>query len=67
MPAHGSYDIVRKLPDGAQASLETAGDAGQLPLRSGRSRFNLQALPEADFPDLTAGECAHGFTIPAAS
>ena len=55
LPAHTLYDIVRKLPDGAQVSLETAGDAGQLLLRSGRSRFNLQSLPESDFPDLNAG------------
>ena len=28
--AHVIYDIVRKLPDGAQASLETAGDTGPI-------------------------------------
>ena len=66
VPAHVIYDIVRKLPEGAQASLETAGDAGQLVLRSGRSRFTLQALPASDFPDLTAGEFSHRFAIPAA-
>ena len=59
------YDIVRKLPDGAQASLETTGDAGQLVLRSGRSRFTLQALPASDFPDLTSGEFSHRFALPA--
>ena len=52
VPAHVLYDIVRKLPDGAQVSLEMTGDVGQILIRSGRSRFNLQALPEADFPDL---------------
>ena len=46
---------MRKLPEGAQASLEIAGDTGQLLLRSGRSRFYLQALPASDFPDLTSG------------
>ena len=56
LPAHTLYEIVRKLPDGAQVSLETGGDDGQLQLRSGRSRFNLQSLPESDFPDLAAGE-----------
>ena len=65
MPAHVIYDIVRKLPDGAQASLETTGDAGQLVLRSGRSRFTLQALPASDFPDLTSGEFCHRFSLPA--
>ncbi len=34
-------------------------------LRSGRSRFQLQTLPESDFPDITAGEMAHGFKLPA--
>ncbi len=65
VPAHVIYDIVRKLPDGAQASLETTGDAGQLVLRSGRSRFTLQALPASDFPDLTSGEFSHRFSLPA--
>jgi DNA polymerase-3 subunit beta len=65
VPAHTLYDIVRKLPDGAQVSLETTGDSGQMVLRSGRSRFTLQTLPESDFPDITAGEMAHRFVLPA--
>ena len=60
------YDIVRKLPDGAQVSLEMTGDMGQMLIRSGRSRFMLQALPESDFPDLAAGDLPHRFTLPAA-
>jgi DNA polymerase-3 subunit beta len=66
LPAHILYDIVRKFPDGAQVSLETSGETGQLVLRSGRSRFNLQSLPETDFPDLAAGELSHSFTVDAA-
>ncbi|QFU14721.1 DNA polymerase III subunit beta [Microvirga thermotolerans] len=66
VPAYVIYDIVRKLPEGAQVSLETPGDAGQMQIRSGRSRFMLQALPESDFPDLAAGELPHRFTLPAA-
>lgn len=65
VPAHVIYDIVRKLPEGAQVSLETAGDTGQMTLRSGRSRFNLQTLPETDFPDITAGEMPHQFRLAA--
>ena len=42
VPAYVIYDIVRKLSDGAQVSLEMAGDAGQVQIRSGRSRFMLQ-------------------------
>jgi DNA polymerase III subunit beta len=66
VPAHVIYDIVRKLPDGAQVSLETTGDTAQMLLRAGRSRFTLQALPESDFPDLAAGELPHRFSIAAA-
>ena len=54
-----------QTPGRRPASLETAGDAGQLLLRSGRSRFYLQALPAADFPDLTSGEFSHRFMLPA--
>ncbi len=63
VPAHVLYDIVRKLPDGAQVSLETGGEGGQMTIRSGRSRFALGALPEGDFPDLATGEMPHGFEI----
>jgi DNA polymerase III subunit beta len=66
LPAHILYEIVRKLPDGAQVSLEATGDAAQLLLRSGRSRFQLQALPESDFPDLAAGDFTHRFSLGAA-
>lgn len=65
LPAHTLYDIVRKLPDGAQVSLEQSGEGGQLLLRSGRSRFTLQSLPETDFPDLNAGDLSHKFVLPA--
>ncbi|HRK24240.1 MAG TPA: DNA polymerase III subunit beta [Beijerinckiaceae bacterium] len=65
VPAHVLHDIVRKLPDGAQVSLEQTGDTGQLLLRSGRSRFVLQSLPAGDFPDLAAGVLSHAFDVPA--
>jgi DNA polymerase-3 subunit beta len=66
VPAHLLHDIVRKLPDGAQVSLETAPDGANLSIRSGRSRFNLQMLPETDFPDITAGPFTHRFEMKAA-
>ena len=65
VPAHTVYDIVRKLPEGAQVQLETSGDRGTLTVRAGRSRFALQTLPENEFPDLAAGEMTHRFTLPA--
>lgn len=65
VPAHTLYDIVRKLADGAQVSLEASGENGQMELRSGRSRFKLQSLPESDYPDITAGDMPHRFTLAA--
>src|ERR1700722_743414 len=64
--AHVLYDIVRKLPEGAQVSLDMTGETGQLLLRSGRSRFHLQSLPASDFPHLTTGYLTHRFTLAAA-
>jgi DNA polymerase III subunit beta len=66
IPAHMIYDIVRKLPEGAQVVLEALGDRASLAIRAGRSRFTLQTLPESDFPDLAAGEMTHRFTLAAA-
>src|SRR5437899_11320665 len=59
------YDIVRKLPEGAQIVLDSSGDRASLTIRAGKSRFSLQALPESDFPDLAAGEMTHKFSLPA--
>jgi DNA polymerase-3 subunit beta len=66
VPAHMFYDIVRKLPEGAQIVLEASGDRAVLAIRAGRSRFTLQTLPESDFPDLAAGEMTHTFKLAAA-
>jgi DNA polymerase III subunit beta len=66
VPAHMLYEIVRKLPEGAQIVIEGSGDRAVLSLRAGRSRFTLQTLPESDFPDLAAGEMTHSFKLAAA-
>jgi len=66
VPAHMFYDIVRKLPEGAQIIIEGSGDRAVLSIRAGRSRFTLQTLPESDFPDLAAGEMSHRFSLAAA-
>jgi DNA polymerase-3 subunit beta len=66
VPAHMFYEIVRKLPEGAQVTLESSGDRAVLTIRAGRSRFTLQTLPESDFPDLAAGDMAHKFSLAAA-
>ena len=63
--AHTLYDIVRKLPDGAQVELSTGADEGRLQLTAGRSRFALQSLPQEDFPAMAAGSLPHRFELPA--
>src|SRR5690606_16543881 len=65
VPAYMLHDIVRKFADGAQVSLETSPDGASLTVISGRSRFSLQVLPEADYPDIAVGTMSHAFTLPA--
>jgi len=66
VPAHMLYDIVRKLPEGAQLELEQGPDTGRVSVYAGRSRFSLQALPPEDFPDLATGDFANRFALAAA-
>ena len=54
-PAHTLYDIVRKLPEGAQVEIDAGGDDARLKLKAGRSTFTLATLPREDFP-LTSGD-----------
>lgn len=61
-PAHLLYDIVRKLPDGTQISIEKVEDT-RIDVRSGRSQFTLQALSADDFPNLQSGEMSHEFSL----
>lgn len=65
VPAHLLYEIVRKLPDGAEVLLATTPDGATMTVASGRSKFSLQCLSEADFPDLTAGNFSHSFKLKA--
>lgn len=48
--AHTLFDIVRKLPDGAEVAIEQNGQAGEVTVRAGRSVFNLPTLPADEFP-----------------
>lgn len=43
-------DILRALPDGSDVALELTNN--RLQVKAGKSRFNLQTLPAADFPAL---------------
>jgi DNA polymerase-3 subunit beta len=62
-PAHTLYDIVRKLPEGAQIEVTVAGDSGQMALKSGRSSFTLSTLPKEDFPAAGDGELPQQFAL----
>ncbi len=66
VPAHLLRDIVRKLGDGTNVTVKPTGDQRDgISLRSGRSRFSLATLPEADFPTLETGEPALTFEVDA--
>jgi DNA polymerase-3 subunit beta len=64
VPAHTLTDIIRKLPAEAQVTLQQEGEA-KMTVRSGRSRFSMNTLPESDFPNITTGEMSHRFALPA--
>ncbi|MGA0603583.1 DNA polymerase III subunit beta [Caulobacter sp. KR2-114] len=53
-PAHTLYEIVRKLPEGADVSLSFTGEDPRLQVQAGRSRFNLPVLPAGDFPVMSS-------------
>src|SRR5579864_2661721 len=53
-PAHTLYEIVRKLPEGADVTLSYTGEDPRLMVQAGRSRFNLPVLPAGDFPVMSS-------------
>ena len=64
-PAATLYEIVRKLPEGAQVELDHPGGDAPLALRAGRFATSLMVLPADDFPSMTAGSLPHSFRLPA--
>ncbi|HVZ90580.1 MAG TPA: DNA polymerase III subunit beta, partial [Rhizomicrobium sp.] len=65
-PAHMLYDIVRKLPEGAQVQAELlTAEGGRLAVSAGSSRFELACLPKEDFPQMSAGALPHRFRLAA--
>ena len=62
VPAHTLYDIIRKLPDGSEVSMETK-DSNKLQIKAGSSRFALPTLPVEDFPVMAEGNFSHEFTL----
>jgi DNA polymerase-3 subunit beta len=63
VPAHLLYDIVRKLPEGAEVMLKVDESGNSMSVISGRSSFRLQCLPQSDFPELSAGSFSHIFRL----
>ncbi len=66
VPAHTFYDIVRKLPDGAQIELTQSDDGAKVSIRAGQSRFSLACLPIDEFPVMAEGELPHNFSLKSA-
>ncbi|MFQ5533819.1 MAG: DNA polymerase III subunit beta [Sphingomonadales bacterium] len=64
-PAHTLYDIVRKLPEGAQIEFGFNAEDSRLAVRAGRSQFKLTCLPREDFPAMAEGDLPHRFAIDA--
>ncbi|MGI4746431.1 MAG: DNA polymerase III subunit beta [Janthinobacterium lividum] len=62
-PASVLFEIVRKLPDGAEVELDQAGGDAPLALRAGRYATSLNVLGVDDFPSMTAGTLPHRFMI----
>jgi len=46
-------DLLRALPDGTTLNVDATGN--KMTVRAGRSRFNLQTLPAADYPRIGVG------------
>lgn len=64
-PAATLFDIVKKLPDESQVSLELDESGNQMTIKAGRSNFRLACLPVGDFPEIGQGELPTSFNIPA--
>ena len=61
--AHLLNDIIRKLKEGSQVSLDAAEN--RLEIRSGRANFKLPTLPRDDFPVIVEGDLPTSFELPA--
>lgn len=62
--AHVLHDIVRKLPDGADVEIFRTDD-GRVMVVAGKGRYDLQALPADDFPELSTDDLSHKFQLKA--
>ena len=58
-----SYDIVRKIPEGAEVSLEADGENNRVLVLAGRSKFTLPLLPADEFPAMSDEELPIRFSL----
>jgi DNA polymerase-3 subunit beta len=63
-PAQTLFDVVRKLPEGSEISLDLS--ESRLSISSGRSRFALPTLPAADFQTMAKEAAPTKFEMDAA-
>ena len=62
-PAHTLYEIVRKLPEGAEVSLGFSGADPRLVVQAGRYKVNLPVLPSGDFPIMPSEGLSGAVTV----
>ena len=60
-PVAPLFDLVKKLPDGAEISLHLDGET--LLVSAGRSKFKLPTLPTDSFPTMTGTDLPHSFVV----
>ena len=65
-PAGILFDVIRKLPNGADVELEFDSEGQRLVIRSGKSNFSLATQPAADFQTMTSADGAVRFKLDAA-
>ncbi|HOZ28449.1 MAG TPA: DNA polymerase III subunit beta [Hyphomonadaceae bacterium] len=63
-PAQTLFDVVRKLPEGSEISLDLS--EGRLSISSGRSKFALPTLPASDFQTMAKEAAPTRFEMDAA-
>ena len=54
LPARKLQDLLRALPE--ESVLSVDAQSSKVTLRAGKSRFNLQSMPAADYPRITASQ-----------
>jgi DNA polymerase-3 subunit beta len=57
------YEIVTRLPDGANVELKSNSETQQVTLKSGKARFQLPSLPAEQFSASLASDLPHTFKV----